>query len=59
MPVKRRKCKLVPCPRCQGKGYRYLVVGPHVIDGQGVPGGRAKYDCRRCAGTGKVKINNG
>jgi hypothetical protein len=42
------------CPRCQGKGYRILIVGPHTEYGIGVPGGPARYDCRLCKGTGKV-----
>lgn len=41
------------CKRCKGKGWRWLTVGPHIIDGgQAVPGGRAKYDCLLCLGTG-------
>lgn len=42
------------CTRCKGKGWRILIVGPHIVDGgQATPGGKAKYDCRLCKGTGK------
>lgn len=41
------------CDRCNGKGYRELVVGPHVNELGAVCGGLAKYDCRKCGGSGK------
>lgn len=56
MSIKRRRNAANVCPRCRGKGYRYLIVGPHIIDGgQAVPGGKARYDCRLCGGSGKVR----
>ena len=55
MPGKRKKVRQVKCSRCRGKGYRYLIVGPHIVDGgQAVPGGKARYDCRLCGGTGRL-----
>lgn len=41
------------CPRCKGKGYRVLIVGPHINDIGAVCGGPARYICRMCDGTGK------
>lgn len=43
------------CDRCNGKGYRELVVGPHVNELGAVAGGLAKYDCRKCNGSGKMR----
>lgn len=43
------------CPRCKGKGFRMLIAGPMILGSQGSPGGKARYDCRMCKGTGRVK----
>lgn len=45
----------IKCPRCKGKGYRYLIVGPMILGNQGSPGGQAKFDCKLCKATGKIK----
>lgn len=44
----------VKCPRCKGKGYRYLIVGPHITEFGLSSGGSSKYDCKLCKATGKV-----
>lgn len=43
------------CPQCAGKGFKMLAHGPMVMDGQGVPAGVSRYDCRACDGTGRAK----
>lgn len=51
MPTKKTTRK--NCPRCKGKGFRVLGHGPMIMDGQGVPAGSSRFDCRACNGTGK------
>ena len=42
------------CPRCNGKGSRELIVGPHIRYGQPFPGGPLRYDCKLCNGKGRI-----
>lgn len=61
MESKTNKKKTVAkkCPRCKGVGWRMLTVGPHIVDGGiAISGGKAKYDCRLCRGTGKTSTNS-
>jgi hypothetical protein len=50
----RTKRKKVTCPRCKGKGFKLLIVGPMLLGGQATPGGKAPFDCRLCCASGKV-----
>lgn len=51
----KKQPKKIKCPRCKGKGERSIIVGPHVRDGIGFPGGPMLYECQMCGGTGKVE----
>jgi hypothetical protein len=47
------------CPRCYGRGWVALIVGPHINELGAVPGGKIRYDCRMCCGTGRASATLG
>jgi hypothetical protein len=52
MELESMGCKLIKCPKCDGRGY--IRIKSVVVEGKGTLDG--VYDCRRCKSRGVVWV---